>query len=93
MADSRAHRVLEWLRGGYPAGAPTQGHNPLIALQGPISLSSEQTQRIRARVGTSCDDPVEIRVAITEATGRLPSAVDVIGTCRAIGCSHPHTEA
>ena len=31
--------VVDWLRAGYPEEAPTTGYSPLLALNGPISLT------------------------------------------------------
>ncbi|PQP43277.1 DUF3349 domain-containing protein [Mycolicibacterium austroafricanum] len=51
--------VVEWLRHGYPADAPTRGHSPLIALQGPITLTEQQLLRFCAATQTSPTHPEE----------------------------------
>jgi hypothetical protein len=70
---NRFRSVVDWLRAGYADEAPKTGHSPLIALQGPISLSQRQTQQVLDELGNRPADPVEIEVAITKATGQLPS--------------------
>jgi Protein of unknown function (DUF3349) len=70
---NRFRSVVDWLRAGYADEAPKTGHCPLIALQGPISLSQRQTQQVLDELGNRPADPVEIEVAITKATGQLPS--------------------
>lgn len=52
-------RVVEWLRVGYPADAPTRGHSPLIALQGPTWLTEQQLLRVCAATPTSPTHPEE----------------------------------
>ena len=58
--------VVDWLRAGYPEEAPTTGYSPLLALNGPISLTERQTERV---VRELCDGPAsttQIDVAITK---------------------------
>jgi hypothetical protein len=38
--------IINWLRAGYPDDAPRTGYCPLLALNGPISLSDKQTQAV-----------------------------------------------
>ena len=38
--------TADWLRAGYPEGAPRTGHSPLLALNGPLCLSPTQKYRI-----------------------------------------------
>jgi hypothetical protein len=40
--------IINWLRAGYPDDAPRTGYSPLLALNGPISLSDKQNPRSRA---------------------------------------------
>jgi hypothetical protein len=64
--------IIDWLRGGYPDGAPRSGYSPLLALNGPIALSTKQIAQIAAALGDEPTDATDIGVAITNATGRLP---------------------
>lgn len=65
--------TVDWLRGGYPDEAPTQGHSYLMALNGPIALSPRQTAQIVDELDGRPSDPLDVDVAITKATGRLPT--------------------
>ena len=64
--------VAEWLRAGYPTGAPRKGHAALLALNGPLALTLAQKARVTAELGSSTLDIAAIEVAITKATNRLP---------------------
>ena len=65
--------IINWLRAGYPDEAPHAGYSPLLALNGPIALSARQTEQIVAELGESPTDSIDIGVAITKATKRLPT--------------------
>jgi hypothetical protein len=65
--------VVDWLRAGYPDDAPETGYSPLIALNGPLSLSQRQTQHIVEELEDQPADPISIQVAITKATDCLPT--------------------
>ncbi|WP_071287803.1 DUF3349 domain-containing protein [Mycolicibacterium llatzerense] len=75
-----AHRWLhllqslhDWLRAGYPSEAPSHGYSPLLALNGPASLSARQTRQVLAQLHLDATG-IDIAVAITHATGQLPTA-------------------
>jgi hypothetical protein len=68
---------VDWLRGGYPDGAPHIGHSPLIALNGPMSLSQNQTQEVLNQLGPYPCDEADVKVAITKVTDRLPNPSQV----------------
>ena len=65
--------ITEWLRAGYPDEAPRTGYSPLLALNGPIALSARQTAQIVSELGDAPSDLIDIGVAITKATDRLPT--------------------
>jgi hypothetical protein len=65
--------IIAWLRAGYPDDAPGTGYSPLLALNGPVSLSARQTARIVRALGDGPAGPIDIAVAITKATDRLPT--------------------
>jgi hypothetical protein len=69
----RLRAAIDWLRAGYCDEAPQTGYSPLIALQGPIALSEEQTAEIVDDLEGHDSDRVDIEVAITKATDRLPT--------------------
>jgi hypothetical protein len=69
--------LIDWLRAGYPDEAPHTGYSPLIALNGPSTLSEKQTREIAGELGSDPCDNTDIGVAITRATGRLPIASQV----------------
>lgn len=79
--DPAAHHWLhtslralhDWLRAGYPSEAPTRGYSPLLALNGPTSLSARQTRQVLAQLQPNTTG-IDIAVAITHATGQLPNA-------------------
>jgi Protein of unknown function (DUF3349) len=65
--------IVDWLRAGYPEEAPTTGYSPLLALNGPISLTDRQTELVLREL---CDGPastIQVDVAITKVTNRLPT--------------------
>lgn len=65
--------IIDGLRAGYPDQAPHAGHSPLLALNGPLALTSAQKARVvQALEGLPTDD-TSIEVAITKATNRLPT--------------------
>lgn len=60
--------IIEWLRAGYPDDAPRTGYSPLLALNGPLSLSARQTAQIVAKLGEGPTDSIDIEVTITKVT-------------------------
>jgi hypothetical protein len=91
---SRRHRrwnrapvksIIDWLRAGYPDEAPATGYSPLLALNGPIALTERQTEQIVAEVAEESVDSIDIGVAISKATNRLPTEAQT----RAIGRALP----
>jgi hypothetical protein len=65
--------IIDWLRAGYPDEAPRIGYSPLIALHGPTALSRKQIRQVLDCLATGVYDKTDIEVAITGATGRLPT--------------------
>ena len=65
--------VIGWLRSGYPDEAPPTGYLPLIALNGPMALTPRQIQHIVDELDGAPADTIDIEVAITKATDRLPT--------------------
>ena len=76
--------ILDWLRAGYPAEAPHTGYSPLLALNGPIALTQQQTEQIVDDLGAKPTNPVDIKVAITKATNRLPTDAQQRKVARAL---------
>ena len=65
--------IIDWLRAGYPDDAPRTGYSPLLALNGPLALSTRQTAHITGQLGDGAADSIDIGVAITNTTNRLPT--------------------
>ncbi len=68
---------IDWLRAGYPDEAPRAGHCSLIALNGPMALSDKQTREALADLSSRPINDTDIKVAITKAIDRLPTASQV----------------
>jgi hypothetical protein len=68
--------AIDWLRAGYADEAPRRGHSPLIALNGPKALSNKQTREIADGLPPRADR-IDVEVAITETTDRLPTPAEV----------------
>jgi Protein of unknown function (DUF3349) len=75
--------VIDWLRAGYAEEAPRHGHSPLIALNGPMSLTNKQTREIAHGLPPRADR-TEVEVAITKTTDRLPTDAQVRTVQRAL---------
>lgn len=45
-ADSLGHRVLEWLRAGYPNGVPGPDRVPMLSLLRNTPLSEDEVRRV-----------------------------------------------
>lgn len=80
--------IVEWLRAGYPGEAPDTGYSPLLALNGPLSLSARQTGQIVAELGQGSNDSIDIEVTITKVTNQLPTPAQKRAVTRAL---HPNT--
>lgn len=83
--------VVGWLRAGYSDEAPAQGHSALMALNGPIALSPKQTARIVTDLEGRPTDHLEINVAITKVTDRLPTPTQVSRIAHALRPQVRHT--
>jgi Protein of unknown function (DUF3349) len=62
--------IIGWLRAGYPDVAPRTGYSPLIALNGPSTLSHKQTREVVRELGGNPRNSTDIAVAST----RMPVA-------------------
>jgi len=82
--------IIEWLRAGYPDDAPSTGYSPLLALNGPLSLSARQTAQIVAKLGEGPTDSIDIEVTITKVTNQLPTETQTRTVTRAL---HPNTQS
>ena len=69
--------IIGWLRAGYPDEAPRNGYSPLLALNGPVSLSARQTAQIVAQLRQGPVDPVDVGVTITKVTNKLPTRAQI----------------
>ena len=76
--------VIEWFRVGYPDEAPRTGYSPLLALMGPTSLTRRQIDHVVRELDTLRADNVDVEVAITKITGRLPSEAQTRAVIRAL---------
>jgi hypothetical protein len=75
--------LIDWLRAGYADEAPRHGHSSLIALNGPTSLTDKQTREIADGLAPRADR-IEVEVAITKTTDRLPTDAQVRTVRRAV---------
>lgn len=71
-------KVVGFLRGGYPEGAPRTGYVPLLALLR-RRLSDDEVSAVAAELawGAALIDGIDIGAAITRITDELPSAEDI----------------
>lgn len=86
---ARLRSVVDWLRAGYPDEAPATGYSPLMALNGPIALTPKQRGHVLAELRGEPSDIVDIGVAITRATDRLPTVHQVRAVARTLYPSSP----
>ena len=77
--------AIEWLRAGYAEQAPRTGHSTLIALHGPVSLTTRQLSCAVAAIGDGPSSAADIDVAITMATNRLPTPTQRCAVSQAWG--------
>ena len=90
MRMSGAFRsVIGWLRSGYPDEAPSLGYSPLVALNGPMSLTPRQIQHIVDELDGAQADTTDIGVAITKATHRLPTQMQIRAVALALHPTNP----
>jgi hypothetical protein len=83
--------IIDWLRAGYPDDAPATGYSPLLALNGPISLSARQTVQIVEDLRGADTDPIDIGVAITKTTHRLPTDAQTRTVTEALASAPPRS--
>lgn len=78
LAD-RFSMIIAFLRGGYPADAPTTGHVPLLALLRRRVTDNEVIAIGRSLIGQQRQpvDTADIGVQITHVTDDMPSAEDI----------------
>jgi hypothetical protein len=81
--------VIEWLRAGYPDEAPRTGYSPLLALNGPLSLTARQTDQIVDGLREALPDQVDIGVAITKVTNRPPTETQTRTVAHALNPTPP----
>lgn len=82
-----AAAAAAWVRAGYDQDAPRLGFSPLIALNGPVSLTGGQLDQVVKNLrtcGNTDPGPVDVRVAICTVTGRLPSPSQVAAVLQAL---------
>ncbi|KAB2581525.1 hypothetical protein BS297_30460 [Rhodococcus erythropolis] len=75
---------VHWLRSGYPDDAPRYGHSPLLALMDQRLSPEQLSEIVIALDGKPVSEAIDIQVAITAATGRMPSPADLSTVCTAI---------
>jgi hypothetical protein len=79
--------VTSWIRAGYPDEAPPSGYSPLLALNGPMSLTPRQIQHIIDELEGVPTDVTHIEAAIIKITDRLPTPTQARAVAMAL---HPH---
>ncbi len=79
--------IIEWLRSGHPEEAPPTGYSPLLALHGPRALTRQQTRKILDELAGAPADIIDIGVAITKATGKLPTQTQIRAIAAALSPS------
>jgi hypothetical protein len=71
------HRIVNWLRVGYPQGIPPTDYIPLLALLS-RRLTNDEVETVAKELMDSGEfDNVAIGVAITQITDESPSPEDV----------------
>jgi hypothetical protein len=71
------HKILHWLRVGYPQGIPPTAYMPLLALLS-RRLTNEEVETVAKELMDRGEfDNVDIGVAITQITDDSPSPDDV----------------
>ena len=71
------HRIINWLRVGYPQGIPPTDYIPLLALLS-RRLTNDEVEAVAKELMDSGEfDNVAIGVAITQITDESPSPEDV----------------
>ena len=69
--------IVNWLRAGYPEGVPATDYFPLLALLSRRLSNDEVAVVARELLQRDGFDDIDIRVAITQVTDRLPSPEEV----------------
>jgi hypothetical protein len=75
----RVSRVVAFFRAGYPAGTPTAGYAPLLALL-PRRVSEDELASLAARLSGARRrllDRVDLGVEITRLTHEMPLLDDI----------------
>ncbi|HET9890495.1 MAG TPA: DUF3349 domain-containing protein [Mycobacterium sp.] len=71
------HRVIAFLRAGYPRGAPEVGYGPVLALL-PRRVTDDEVTAIARRLMTAGSiDSADVGVAIIGVTDAMPATQDV----------------
>lgn len=71
------HRIVNWLRVGYPQGIPPTDYMPLLALLSRRLTNDEVETVAKELMDRGEFDNVDIGVAITQITDEPPSPDDV----------------
>ena len=71
------HRIVNWLRAGYPEGIPPTDYIPLLALLSRRLTNDEVNTVAKELMDSGEFDNVAIGVAITQITDESPSPEDV----------------
>ena len=71
------HRIVNWLRAGYPEGIPPTDYIPLLALLSRRLTNDEVETVAKELMDRGEFDNVDIGVAITQITDEPPSPDDV----------------
>ena len=71
------HRIVNWLRVGYPQGIPPTDYMPLLALLSRRLTNDEGETVAKELMDRGEFDNVDIGVAITQITDEPPSPDDV----------------
>jgi hypothetical protein len=76
--------AVGWFRAGYPEDAPRTGHSPLLALYGPPALTTAQKDHVSKELDAQHASDIDIAIAITKATNRLPTPTQTRSMSRAL---------
>lgn len=76
--------AVDWLRGGYCDEAPCTGYSPLLALNGPPTLTSAQIDRIVRDLKYQPVNTTTIGIAITKTTNHLPTPTQTSAVLKAL---------
>lgn len=76
--------AVDWSRAGYSDEAPRNGYSPLLALNGPVALTSAQRDCVLRDLKFQPINTTTIGIAITKTTNHLPTRTQTSAVLRAL---------